>query len=113
MSARSHNHKGQKRGEMTIGIIIAISLGVVILILSIYALVINKSLLHSKIDNAVGSSTIDDLILTCNNEAQLNQQYNFCCSEKDLITEDIDDKTTCEEFSNMEISSNRITSINC
>jgi len=102
-----------KRGEITIGVIIAIALGVVILILSIYALVINKSLLHSKIENTVSSSTVDDLILACNNEAQLNQEYNFCCEEKTLMTENLNEKTTCSDFSNMEISSNRITGIDC
>ncbi|MBT7706695.1 hypothetical protein HN747_04580 [archaeon] len=102
-----------KRGEITIGIIIAVALGVVILILSIYALVINKSLLHSKIENTISSSTLDDLVLICNNEAQLGQQYNFCCEEKTLITEDLNEKTTCEELSDMEIASSRINGIDC
>ncbi len=98
---------------MTIGILIAIIIGIVIIILSVYAIVEWKSRLHNEIDNAIGDSTADDLVLICNNEAQMDQVTNFCCDKKILYTGDIDQEITCQEFAELEVSSDRITNLDC
>ncbi len=102
-----------KRAEMTIGTIIAIIIGIAILTLSVYAIVHYKSNLKDKISSTVSESTLDDLVLTCNSEAEMGQENNFCCAEKTLKTNKLDQKTTCGKLAKMNISNNRITGLDC
>jgi hypothetical protein len=103
----------QRKAEMPIGMIIGIIIGIVILTLSVYAIVHYKSNLNNKISNVAGDSTVDDLVLMCNSQSDMDQQSAFCCEEKTLKTKTINQKITCEEFSKLDISNNRITNMNC
>jgi hypothetical protein len=102
-----------KKGEMTITKLVGIILAIVILTLSIYAIVKQKSTLSNKIDNSVSDSTLDDLVLICNNHADMNQQNTFCCDTKTLKTEQENKQITCSELSQDPISDRRIQSMDC
>jgi len=102
-----------KRGEMAIGMIIAIVVGIIILTFSIYAIVTNKGTFHDKIENSVGGSTLDDLLMICNSESGMDQYSSFCCNKKVLKTEELNQEITCSELANMEISNNKILELNC
>ena len=102
-----------KRGEMSIGMIIAIIIGVVILVFAIYAITTYKGELNTELDNTISDSTVDDLVLICNDEAQMDRISSFCCDQKTLVTETLNQETTCNEFAAMNISNNRITNLNC
>jgi len=98
---------------MAIGMIIAIIIGIIILTFSAYAIVTNKTIFHSKIENSVSESTIDDLVVICNSESQMDQQTNFCCNKKILKTEELNQEITCSELAELEISNNKIIKLNC
>ena len=112
-SKNSGRHYRSKKGEMTIGKLVAIILAIVILTLSVYAITKNKALLHEKISSFTSESTLDDLVLACNNQAQMNQENNFCCESKTLITDDLNQEITCPELAQMQISNNRINGPSC
>lgn len=96
------NKKGQ---EMTLGTIIAIVLGLVVLIFLIYGFSTGWSSLWSKVTGSVSGSNVEDKILDCETDCSLNEKTSYCFESKDLRFFGEDGKTikvsgTCVDFTN-------------
>ncbi len=67
------NKKGQ---ELTLGTIIVIVLGILVLVFLIYGFSVGWNNLWGKLP--FSSSNIDDVRRSCNSDCELQNQYSFC-----------------------------------
>jgi len=77
--------KGDKRGQqMTLGTIIAIVLGLVVLVFLIYGFSTGWSNLWSKVTGSVSGSNVEDKIKDCETDCSLGERTAYCFESKDL-----------------------------
>lgn len=93
--------KGQ---QMTLGTIIAIVLGLVVLIFLIYGFSTGWGKLWSSVTGSISGSNVEDKIRDCETDCSLNEKSSYCFEKKDLKFFDEDGKTvkvtgTCVNFS--------------
>jgi hypothetical protein len=109
---RSVNRRGQ---QMTLGTIIAIVLGLVVLVFLIYGFSTGWGNLWSKITGSVSGSNVEDRISDCETDCSLNEVTSYCFERKDLRFFDKDGKTvkvtgTCVDFAdNAFVVENKVT----
>jgi hypothetical protein len=95
--------RDKKGQQMTLGTIIAIVLGLVVLIFLIFGFSTGWGNLWSSITGSISGSNVEDRIRDCETDCSLNEKSSYCFEKKDLRFFDSEGKTikvtgTCEEF---------------
>jgi len=85
----------KKKGENTIGVTIAIILGIAILVFLIWGFSTNWTMFSSTAGAYAGSTNIDTVKNACKLQCQNNQKTEFCTVEKTVI--DADKKSNPEK----------------
>lgn len=96
------NKKGQ---EMTLGTIIVIILGIVVLVFLIYGFSTGWGNLWSKVSIHTSKSNVEDRIAGCNNDCTLGEKTSYCNEKKELRFFDkngtiVKVTGTCVDFAN-------------
>ena len=103
----------EKKAEMSIGVIIALVLGILILVLSIYMLTTQKAIFKEETEAISSETNVDSVVLACNSLVDTESVYSYCCETKDVVTVDERLEMTCDDFAKSTISSERIKFLGC
>lgn len=91
-----------KKGEMAIGTIIAIILGIVVLVLSIYAVIYYKGIFYDRTSEFVGEVNVDVIKEACLVALTSGNEYSLCCQKREVNYLDgdkiVENEMTCFEL---------------
>jgi len=102
---------------MAIGTLIAIILAVFILIALLFFWNQQTGIFSDFLRNIAGKTNVDSVVTICNTLESQNAIHDYCCVEKNVRYEQEkkiqEEKLTCNELREKEISGDRIKELNC
>lgn len=104
-----------KRGfEMAIGTIIIIVLAVFVMIGILFVWNYQTGIFSDILGNINSRSNVDTIILACNNFVNQQNEYEYCCVERNVKLDDTQKfELTCDELRNQNFSSGKINLFDC
>ena len=103
-----------KRGDMTIGTIIAIVLAVVVLVFLIYGFTTGWDNFMGTITNFNGGDiNVDEIVVACNLACQQGSEYAYCTQKREVVFESGMEELSCAQLADSEKLSLSCSDIEC
>jgi len=93
--------KSKKGAEFTIGTLIAIVLGVLVLAFLVYGFATGWTNFWEKIKGTAGTVNVDTLKQACLYACTTQQSYEYCCINRTIITETGSSKGRCQDTNSL------------
>lgn len=103
--------------ELMITTVVVIVLAILVAVVLIVFWDMETGIFSNFINNLVGETNVDSIVIVCNSLAERSSIYDFCCSKKEVkyeIDNEIKKETfTCKELAEKQFVGGRINKINC
>jgi len=108
---------GKKGMELMISTAVIIVLAILVAVVLIIFWDMETGIFSNFINNILGTTNVDSIVIVCNSLAERSSVYDFCCSKKEVKYQEgsqIKKETfTCKELIDKQFTGGRITKLNC
>jgi len=104
----------QKKGmEMTIATVIAILIGLFLLVAVLLSFTSTEGKFRDVVSGFFSSSNVDQVVNQCNRNVDLNEQYEYCCTDKTIKLSSKEEVIMPCMNASVETWGSRINELNC
>lgn len=110
--------RGNKKAfELAISTIVIIVLAILVLIAVLVIFDRQTGIFSDFINNLMGKTNVDALVISCNSLASQNSVYDFCCVERKVKYKAegkvLEEELTCNALADEDFVGGRIDKLNC